>query len=206
MDQSPPEGLIIHCGLLPEPYTHLEEHIMSKTKRIVNRSILLVLGVLYGVDLVVLGSILRPMSLIWVATMIWGVSVIVSNVAALEHGIRTFKTVAGKFDCLASLGGVLLGAALTASHNVVVGVIVGACTVIVPIIRVILSGKDWVAMIRPEILRFSFGFFLLVFAILALILNLAVMNLVLAIMGWIIIALVLVWGALDIIHITTREN
>lgn len=179
---------------------------MSKTKRIINRSIFLVLGVLFGVDLVVLGSIIRPQTLIWVATMIWGVSIIVSNVAALEHGIRTFRTIAGKFDCLASLGGVLLGAALTGSHNIVVGVIVGACTVIVPIVRIILSGNDWVAMIRPEILRFSLGLFLLVFAILALILNLAVMNLVLAIMGWVIIALVLIWGALDIIRIATREN
>lgn len=176
---------------------------MSKSKRIIKRSIFLVLGILFGADLIVLGSIIRPMTLIWVATMIWGVSITLSNVAALEHGIRTFKTVAGKFDCLASLGGVLLGAALAASHNVVLGVIVGACTVIVPVVRIILSGKDWKAMIRPEILRFSLGLFLLVFAVLALVLNLAVMNLVLAIMGWVIVALVLIWGALDIIRIAT---
>ena len=176
---------------------------MSKTKRIINRSIFLVLGVLFGADLIVLGSIIRPLTLIWLATMIWGVAIIVSNVAALEHGIRTFKSVAGKFDCLASLGGVLLGAALAASHNLVVGVVVGACTVIVPVVRIILSGKDWKGMIRPEILRFSLGLFLLVFAILALIVNLAIMNLILAIMGWIIVALVLIWGALDIIRIAT---
>ena len=176
---------------------------MSKSKRIIGRSVFLALGILFGVDLIVLGSIIRPLTLIWVAMMIWGVSVTLSNVAALEHGIRTFKTVAGKFDCLASLGGVLLGVALTASHNIVLGVIVGACTVIVPIVRVILSGKDWVAMIRPEILRFSFGIFLLVFAVLALILSLTVMNLVLAIMGWVFVALVLIWGALDIVRIAT---
>ena len=176
---------------------------MSKSKRIISRSIFLVLGVLYGADLIVLGSIIRPLTLIWLSTMIWGVSVLVSHIAALEGGIRTFKTVAGKFDCWASLGGVLLGAMLAASHNLVVGVIVGACTVIVSVVRIILSGKDWKGMIRPEILRFSLGLFLLVFAVLALIVNLAVMNLILAIMGWIIVALVLIWGALDIIRIAT---
>ena len=179
---------------------------MSKSKRIINRSIFLALGVLFGADLIVLGAIIRPLTLVWLATMIWGVSVIVSNLAALEHGIRTFKTVAGKFDCLASLGGVLLGAALAASHNLVVGVIVGAVTVIVPVIRVILSGKAWKSMLRPEILRFSLGLFLLVFAVLALIVNLAIMNLILAIMGWVIIALVLIWGALDIIRIATDRD
>ena len=176
---------------------------MSKSKRIIKRSVFLVLGALFGADLIALGSIIRPLTLIWLATMIWGVAIIVSNVAALEHGIRTFKTIAGKFDCLASLGGVLLGAALTASHNLVVGIVVGACNVIVPIVRVILSGKDWKRLIRPELPRFFLGLFLLVFAVLGLFLNLVVMNLVLAIMGWIIVALVLIWGALDIIRIAT---
>ncbi len=176
---------------------------MSKSMRIINRSVFLVLGVLFGADLIVLGSIIRPQTLIWLATMIWGVAILVSNVAALEHGIRTFKTVAGKFDCLASLGGVLLGAVLAASYNLVVGVIVGACTVIVPVVRVILSGKAWKSMIRPELPRFFLGIFLLIFAILAFFVNLIVMNLVLAIMGWIIVALLLIWGALDIIRIAT---
>ena len=176
---------------------------MSKSMRIINRSVFLVLGVLFGADLIVLGSIIRPQTLIWLATMIWGVAILVSNVAALEHGIRTFKTVAGKFDCLASLGGVLLGAVLAATYNLVVGVIVGACTVIVPVVREILSGKAWKSMIRPELPRFFLGIFLLVFSILAFFMNLIVMNLVLAIMGWIIVALLLIWGALDIIRIAT---
>ena len=176
---------------------------MSKSMRIINRSVFLVLGALFGADLIVLGSIIRPLTLIWLATMIWGVAVIVNNVAALEHGIRTFKTVSGKFDCLASLGGVLLGAVLAATYNLVFGIIVGACTVIVPVVRLILSGKDWKRMIRPELPRFFLGVFLLAFAVPYFFVNLAVMNLILAIMGWVIVALVLIWGALDITRIAT---
>ena len=52
---------------------------MSKNDRIATRVISMILGVLMGVALVILGSVVKAETLVWLALVVWGVIVIIGK-------------------------------------------------------------------------------------------------------------------------------
>ena len=50
---------------------------MSKNNRIATRVISMILGILMGVALVILGSVVKAETLVWLARIVWGVIVII---------------------------------------------------------------------------------------------------------------------------------
>ena len=60
---------------------------MSKNNRIASRVISMILGVLIGVALVVVGSVVKAETLVWLAFVIWGVVVVIGNIPGLIYAI-----------------------------------------------------------------------------------------------------------------------
>ena len=99
---------------------------MSKNNRIASRVISMILGVLMGVVLVVIGSVVKAETLVWLALVVWGVIVIIGNIPGLIYAIANLKAKGAIFDLIASIVGVLLGVGLIVSQSKVITVILAA--------------------------------------------------------------------------------
>ena len=108
---------------------------MSKNNRIATRIISMILGVLIGVALVVLGSVVKAETLVWLALVVWGVIVIIGNIPGLIYAIANLKAKGAIFDLIASIIGILLGLGLIFSQNEVITVILAAYMIVFPIDR-----------------------------------------------------------------------
>lgn len=179
---------------------------MSKNNRIATRVIAMILGVLMGVALVVLGSVVKAETLVWLALVVWGVIVIIGNIPSLIYAIANLKAKGAIFDLIASVIGILLGLGLIFSQSKVITVILAAYMIIFPIIRVVLAKSAWAEQLGREILRIVLGVVLLVFGGTLLAVGMTVLNLLLSIIGWVVIALVVILGAVDIIKIVTSQE
>lgn len=179
---------------------------MSKNNRIATRVIAMILGVLMGVALVVLGSVVKAETLVWLALVVWGVIVIIGNIPSLIYAIANLKAKGAIFDLIASVIGILLGLGLIFSQSKVITVILAAYMIIFPIIRIVLAKSAWAEQLGREILRIVLGVVLLVFGGTLLAVGMTVLNLLLSIIGWVVIALVVILGAVDIIKIVTSKE
>ena len=179
---------------------------MSKNNRIATRVIAMILGVLMGVALVVLGSVVKAETLVWLALVVWGVIVIIGNIPSLIYAIANLKAKGAIFDLIASVIGILLGLGLIFSQSKVITVILAAYMIIFPIIRIVLAKSAWAEQLGREILRIILGVVLLVFGGTLLAVGMTVLNLLLSIIGWVVIALVVILGAVDIIKIVTSKE
>ena len=179
---------------------------MSKNNRIATRVISMILGVLMGVALVILGSKVRVEKLVWLALIVWGVIVIIGNIPALIYSIANLKAKGALFDLVASVIGILLGLGLIFSQSRVVTVILAAYMIVFPVVRIILAKSAWAEQLGREILRIILGVVLLVFGGTLLAAGMTVLNLLLRIIGWIVIALVVILGTVDLIKIATAKE
>ena len=179
---------------------------MSKNNRIATRVISMILGILMGVALVVLGSVVKAETLVWLALVVWGVIVIIGNIPSLIYAIANLKAKGAIFDLIASVIGILLGLGLIFSQNKVITVILAAYMIVFPVIRIVLAKSAWAEQLGREILRIVLGVVLLVFGGTLLAVGMTVLNLLLSIIGWVVIALVVILGAVDIIKIATSKK
>ena len=178
---------------------------MSKNNLIATRVLFMILGVLIGVALVIVGSIVEVGTLVWLALVVWGVIVIVSNIPGLIFAIANIKAKGAIFDLIMSILGILLGVGLIVSQSKVITILLAAYMIVFPIIRIVLAKSAWGEQLKREALRIILGVVLLVFGGTFLAIGEAVLNLLLAVIGWVVIALVLIFGVVDIIRIATRK-
>ena len=179
---------------------------MSKNNRIAARVISMILGVLIGVALVVLGSVIKAETLVWLAFVIWGVIVVIGNIPGLIYAIANIKTKGAIFDLIASIIGILLGLGLIFSQNEVITLILAAYMIVFPIIRIVLAKSAWAEQMGREILRIVLGVVLLVFGGTILAVGYTILNLILSIIGWVVIALTVILGVVGIIKIATEKE
>ena len=178
---------------------------MSKNNRIASRVISMILGILMGVALVILGSVVKAETLVWLALVVWGVIVIIGNIPSLIYAIANLKAKGAIFDLIASIIGILLGLGLIFSQNQVITVILAAYMIVFPIIRIILAKSAWAEQLGREILRIILGVVLLVFGGTLLGVGMTILNLLLSIIGWVVIALAVILGVVGIIQIATSK-
>ena len=178
---------------------------MSKNNRIATRVISMILGILMGVALVIVGSI-EVETLLKIALIVWGVIIIIGNIPSLIYAIANLKAKGAIFDLIASVIGILLGLGLTFSQDKVITIILAAYMIIFPIIRIVLAKAAWPEQLKREALRIILGVVLLVFGGVIFAASMDILNLLLSIIGWVVIALVLVFGAVDIVKIATTKE
>ena len=173
---------------------------MSKNNRIATRVISMILGILMGIALVILGSVVKAETLVWLALVVWGVIVIIGNIPSLIYSIANIKAKGAIFDLIASIVGILLGIGLIISQSNVITFILAAYMIVFPVIRIILAKSAWAEQLGREILRIILGVVLLVFGGTLVGVGMTILNLLLSIIGWVVIALAVVLGAVAIIN------
>jgi hypothetical protein len=167
----------------------------------------MVLGILMGVVLVVLGAVVKAETLVWLALIVWGVIIIIGNVPGLISSIANIKEKGSVFDLIISIIGILMGVALIIGKAYdILTIIVAIYMLIFPIIRVVLAKTNWGEQLKREALRIVLGVVLLVFGGVLIGVGMTVLNILLAIIGWVVIALATVFGLIDIIRLATKKN
>lgn len=179
---------------------------MSKNNRIATRVISMILGILMGVALVILGSVVKAETLVWLALVVWGVIVIIGNIPSLIYAIANIKAKGAIFDLIASIVGILLGVGLIVSQSNVITFILAAYMIVFPVIRIILAKSAWAEQLGREILRIILGVVLLVFGGTLVGVGMTILNLLLSIIGWVVIALAVILGMVAIIKIATSKE
>lgn len=179
---------------------------MSKNNRIATRVISMILGILMGVALVILGSVVKAETLVWLALIVWGVIVIIGNIPSLIYSIANIKAKGAIFDLIASIVGILLGVGLIVSQSNVITFILAAYMIVFPVIRIILAKSAWAEQLGREVLRIILGVVLLVFGGTLVGVGMTILNLLLSIIGWVVIALAVVLGVVAIIKIATSKQ
>ena len=179
---------------------------MSKNNRIATRVISMILGILMGVALVILGSVVKAETLVWLALIVWGVIVIIGNIPSLIYSIANIKAKGAIFDLIASVIGILLGLGLIFSQSQVITVILAAYMIVFPVIRIVLAKSAWAEQLGREILRIILGVVLLVFGGTIFAVGMDILNLLLSIIGWVVIALTVILGSVAISKIATEKD
>ena len=179
---------------------------LSKKNRIVNRVISMIIGILIGVVLVVLGAAVKAETLVWLALIVWGAIIIISNIPGLVYSIANIKNKAAIFDLIMSIVGILLGVGLIISQNDVVSIILAAYMIIFPVIRIILAKSGWAEQLKREALRLILGVVLFVFGGTIVGGAFTVLNLLLSIIGWVVIGLTAIFGIIEILIIVTKKE
>lgn len=179
---------------------------LSKNNRIANRVISMILGILVGVVLVIIGSVIKAETLVWLALVIWGVIIIVGNVPGVVYSIANIKSKGAIFDLIMSVIGILLGVGLIVSHNEVISIILAAYMIVFPVIRIILAKKSWAEQLKRELLRIILGVVLLIFGGTLMGVGYTILNLLLKIIGWVIIGITAILGVVEIILIATKKE
>ena len=179
---------------------------LSKNNRIANRVISMILGILMGVILVIIGSIIKAETLVWLALVIWGVLIIVGNIPGLIYSIANIKSKGAIFDLIISAVGILLGVGLIVSQNQVVTVILAAYMIVFPVVRIILAKASWAEQLKRELLRIILGVVLLVFGGTLLGVGYTILNLLLKVIGWVVIGITVVLGAVEIVLIAAKKE
>ena len=179
---------------------------MSKNNRIASRVISMILGILVGVALVVLGSVIKAETLVWLALVVWGVIVIIGNIPGLIYAIANIKTKGAIFDLVASAIGILLGLGLIFSQSQVITVILAVYMIVFPVIRIVLAKSAWAEQLGRELLRIILGVVLLIFGGPLLAVGYTILNLILSIIGWVISALAVILGVFANITAATEKK
>ena len=181
-------------------------NMLSKNNRIANRVISMILGILMGAVLVVIGSVIKAETLVWLALVIWGVIIIIGNIPGLVYSIANIKNKAAIFDLVMSIIGILLGVGLIVSQNQVVTVILAAYMILFPVIRIVLAKANWAEQLKRELLRIILGVVLLIFGGTLLGVGYTILNLILKVIGWVVIGITVVLGIVEIILIATKKE
>ncbi len=179
-----------------------------KKNLLVARIIVMVIGILVGVLLVVLGSVLTVdtvNTIINIGLIIYGIIIIIGNIPGLISGIANAKTPAGTFDLVCSVLGIALGIAMIFYQGALLVTLVAVYLIIFPLVRVLLAANKG-EQFKRELLRIILGVVLLVFVPALVHAAFTVVHLLLVIGGWVIIALAALFGIIEIIRIATAKE
>lgn len=179
-----------------------------KKNLLVARIAVTVIGVLVGVLLLVLGSILKPSTVATIihwGLIIYGIIIIIGNIPGLISGIANVNKAAGVFDLICSVLGIGLGAAMVFYQGSILVALVAIYLIVFPLIRVLLAEQK-VEQLKREALRIVLGVVLLVFVPSLLGAAFEIVHLLLVISGWVVIALSVLFGAIEIIRIATAKE
>ncbi len=174
--------------------------------QISNRVVSMIIGILIGVVLVVLGAVIKAETLVWLALIVWGVIIIIGNIPGLITSIANIKEKGSIFDLIMSALGILLGVGLIISQSEVITVLVAAYMIVFPVIRIILAKSGWAEQLKREALRIVLGVVMLVFGGVLIGVGMTVLNILLAVIGWIIIALAAIFGIIEIIRLASAKE
>ena len=177
---------------------------LSKNNRIANRIISMIMGILIGVVLLILAGTGSD-KLLWLALVVWGVITIIGNIPGVIYSIANIKEKGSIFDLIMSVLGILLGVGLIISQNDVITIIVAAYMIAFPVVRIVLAKSNWAEQLKREALRIILGVVMLVFGGTLLGVGETILNLLLSIIGWVVIALTVIFGAIEIIRIATEK-
>lgn len=177
-----------------------------KKSQISNRVVSMIIGILVGVTLVILGSVVGAGRLIDIALIVWGVIIMISNIPGLIASIATINEKGSAFDLVMSALGILLGLGLIISRAQVVTVLVAAYMIAFPVIRIVLAKSNWAEQLKREALRIILGVVMLVFGGVLLGAGVTVLNVLLTVIGWIIIGLTAVFGIVEVIRLAVAKG
>jgi hypothetical protein len=167
------------------------------------RITVMVIGILLGVLLLVLGMLLKPetvQTIIKWGIIIYGIFIVIGNIPGLISGIANIGKPTGVFDLVCALLGIALGVAMICYQGSVLVAIVGIYLIILPLVRVLLA-KQKGEQFKRELIRIILGVVLLFFVPALLNVAFTVIHWLLVILGWIVIALSVIIGVVEIIRV-----
>ncbi len=179
-----------------------------KKNLLLARIVVMTIGILLGVLLLVVGSVLTKdtvATIINVALIIYGIIIVIGNIPGLIAGIRNIHAPAGVFDLVASILGIALGFAMIFYQGTLLVTLVAIYLIIFPLIRVILA-KNKSEQLKREAVRILLGVALLIFVPALVDAAFTVVHLLLVIGGWVVIALSALFGIIEIIRIATAKS
>ena len=179
-----------------------------KKNLLVARIAVMVIGILVGVLLLVLGSILKPSTvatIIHYGLIIYGVIIVIGNIPGLISGIANVNKAAGVFDLVCSILGIGLGAAMIFYQGSILVALVAVYLIVFPLVRVLLADQK-AEQFKRELLRIVLGVVLLVFVPSLVGAAFTLVHLLLVIGGWVVIALSTLFGVIEIVRIATAKE
>ena len=179
-----------------------------KKNLLVARIAVMVIGILVGVLLLALGSILKPSTVATIihwGLIIYGIIIIIGNIPGLISGIANIKKAAGVFDLVCSVLGIALGAAMIFYQGSILVALVAVYLIVFPLIRVLLADQK-VEQLKRELIRIVLGVVLLVFVPSLVGAAFTLVHLLLVIGGWVVIALSTLFGVIEIVRIATAKE
>ncbi len=179
-----------------------------KKNLLVARIAVMIIGILVGVLLLVLGSILTVdtvTKIINIGLIIYGILIIIGNIPGLVSGIANIHTAAGIFDLVASILGIGLGIAMIFYQGSLLVTLVAIYLILFPLIRVLMADNKG-EQFKRELFRMILGVVLLVFVPALLDAAFTVVHLLLVISGWLVIALSALFGIIEIIRIAMAKT
>lgn len=162
-----------------------------------------VMGILFGVLILVLAAILQPstvQTIIHWTLIICGIFTIISNIPELISGIGHVNTAVGLIDLISAVLGILFGLALIFFQSTVLVVIIGIYLILFPLLRVLTAADKGKQLLR-EVWRLAMGVLLLVFLPLLMDAAFTVVHILLLVVGWLLIAVSLISGIISVIGI-----
>ena len=163
----------------------------QKKRAILSRLILMIIGVVIGALLLVLASVLTETvvgTVIHWVLIVCGILIIIGQVPGLLAGIAHINERAGLLDLGASLLGIMLGILLIFFQNAVLVAVLGACLILLPILRLVFS-PDRKKRLVPELIRIILGVLVLLFLPALTSAAFRVLQIVLTAAGWVLIGL-----------------
>lgn len=179
-----------------------------KKNLLVARIVVMVIGILVGVLLLVLGSILKPSTVATIihwGLIIYGIIIVIGNIPGLISGIANVNKAAGVFDLICSILGIALGAAMIFYQGSILVALVAVYLIVFPLVRVLLADQK-AEQFKRELLRIVLGVVLLVFVPSLVGAAFTLVHLLLVIGGWIVIALSTIFGVIEIVRIATAKE
>ena len=179
-----------------------------KKNLLVARIVVMVIGILVGVLLLVLGSILKPSTVATIihwGLIIYGIIIVISNIPGLISGIANVNKAAGVFDLICSILGIALGAAMIFYQGSILVALVAIYLIVFPVVRVLMAEQK-VEQLKREALRIALGVVLLVFVPALLDAAFTLVHLLLLIAGWAVIALSAIFGVIEIVRISMAKE
>ena len=167
------------------------------------RITVMVIGILLGVLLLVLGALLKPETvhtIIKWGIIIYGIFIVIGNIPGLISGVVNISKPTGVFDLICALFGIGLGVAMICYQGSILVAIVGIYLIILPLIRVLLADQKG-EQFKRELVRIILGVVLLFFVPALLDVAFTIIHWVLVILGWIVIALSVIFGIVEAIRI-----
>ncbi len=179
-----------------------------KKNLLVARIAVMVIGILVGVLLVVLGTILQPSTVATIikwGLIIYGIFIIIGNIPGLISGAANIHKATGVFDLVCSILGIGLGVAMIFYHGSILVALVAIYLIIFPLIRVLMSERKG-DQLKAEALRIVLSLVLLIFLPALVDAAFTLVHLLLVISGWVVIALSAVFGIVEIIRIAGAKE